>query len=126
MGSQTPSRASTTTWCQTVAEIGREDFPELGVRHDEIDRTGGMVGAPFQFRMDPHQVHPVSLQSEARCGSSAYTPAAQRLPVQILDRQQWGASCSPRTHQTWLLLGLLVMLTFHALVGFSADVVADR
>ena len=56
MGSQTPSRASTTTWCHAVAEISREDFPELGVRHDETDRTGGMVGAPFQFRMDPHQV----------------------------------------------------------------------
>ena len=56
MGTQTPSRASTTTWCHAVAEIDGEDFPELGVRHDETDRTGGMVGAPFQFRMEPHQV----------------------------------------------------------------------
>ena len=56
MGSQTPSRASTTTWCYTVAEIVLKIFPELSVRHDETDRTGGMVGATFRFRMEPHQV----------------------------------------------------------------------
>ena len=93
MGSQTPSRASTTTWCHTVAEIGREDFPELGVRHARNRQNGrdGRCALPV-----PHGAAPgapsVSLQTEARCGSSSYAARRERINL-------WPAFSSFKTHR---------------------------
>ena len=76
MGAQTPSRASTTTWCHAVAEIDDEDFPEHGVRHDDQTEREGWSVRPSNSAWIRTSAPSVSLQTEARCGSSSYAASS--------------------------------------------------
>ena len=63
MGAQTPSRASTTTWCHAVAEIDDEDFPEHGVRHDDQTEREGWSVRPSNSAWIRTSAPSVSLQT---------------------------------------------------------------
>ena len=69
-----------------VKEILRKDFLKHGLFHPESDSTRGMVDAPFQLLMEPHQVLLwLPFNPKRVVGIPLVPPTAQLLPGQILE-----------------------------------------
>ena len=78
-----------------VAEIGGEDFPQLGALGNKADRTGRGVAAVLQRRLQIQQViFLADLEGQSVGDITLVAPALQIRPVQVLEGKQQEASFS--------------------------------
>jgi hypothetical protein len=100
-----------------VAEVGGEDFPQLGTVDDKTDRTSGRVGVIDQGVPQRQQAFFLpGFEAQRVQGIALVAPALQVMPVQIFQGKQQGASFSG-AHGPRVVFVVLIVVVLVAVIG---------